>query len=139
MSGYLLKFGNAPVIWGSKKQKIVTLSTTEAEFVAACEATKEIIWARRLMSELTKINAQVPKLKIDNQSAIRLIKNPDVHQRSKHIDIKFYFIREKYQNNEMKLEYVSSDDQEADIFTKFKSLGKQKFQRLRNLMNVKET
>lgn len=79
MSGYIVKFRNAPVIWGSKKQKAIALSTTEAEFVAACEATKEIIWAHRLISELNNETINVPELRIDNQSAIRLIKNPDVH------------------------------------------------------------
>lgn len=109
MSGYILKLGNSPIIWGSKKQKAIALSTTEAEFVAACEATKEIIWVKRLVSELTCGNIDIPELRIDNQSTIRLIKNPDVHQRSKHIDIKFYFIREKYKNKEIELKYVSSD------------------------------
>lgn len=55
MSAYIIKLGNAPVIWGSKKQRIVALSTTETEFVAACEATKEIIWVQKLISELNKL------------------------------------------------------------------------------------
>lgn len=121
---------------GIKKQKIVALSTTEAEFVAACEATKEIIWIKRLVSELTCKKLKEAELRIDNQSTIRLIKNPDVHKKSKHIDIKFYFIREKYGNKEIVLKHVNSNAQEADVFTK--PLGKQRFQTMRELIGVQE-
>lgn len=89
-----------------------------------------------MILELTNGKISVPELRIDNLSVIRLIKNPDIHQRSKHIDIKFCFIRERYKSKDIQLRHVDSAIQEADIFTR--SLGKQKFQELRELIGVKE-
>lgn len=73
---------------------------------------------------------------MDNQSAIRLIKNPEFHKRTKHIDVRYHFIREKYEENVFRLNYVSSDEQLADIFTK--ALPKSRFELLRQLIYVKE-
>ena len=85
----LVFLGSAPISWLLLKQKVVALSTCEAEYVAACQ----IVWQRRLLGELTGAEAYPPTLMVDNQPAIALAKNPVLHDWSKHIDVKFYFLR----------------------------------------------
>lgn len=122
------------VSWQSKRQKCVALSTTESEYVAGAEAVKELIWLQQLFMDLVPSCSSKPVLYMDNQSAIRLVKNPEFHKRTKHIDVKFHFIREKFQNGSFELEYASSDEQVADIFTK--ALSKEKFEKFRLKMNL---
>jgi hypothetical protein len=91
-SGMCFSLGSAMISWGNRKQKSVALSTTEAEYMAACEACTEAIWLRKLISDLFD---QIPESTIiycDNQSSIRLSEQPVFHERSKHIEIKYYFI-----------------------------------------------
>lgn len=76
-----------------------------------------------------------PKLFLDNQSAIKLLKNPEFHKRTKHIDVRYHFAREKIQEGLFDLEYVTTKEQQADIFTK--PLLKEQFCYLRNLLNIK--
>lgn len=92
----------------SEKQKSVVLSTTEAEFVAACSAVKELMWLKKFWEELQMCSSEKIVLKVDNQGAIRLIKNPEFHKRSKHIDVKYHFIREKFGEGMFCLEYVDT-------------------------------
>lgn len=80
----------------SLKQKVVTLSTTEAEYVTASQAVKKIIWMKSLLTDLALYSNLKTTLNIDNMSAIKLIKNPEFHQRSKHIDVRYHFTRDKY-------------------------------------------
>lgn len=90
------------ISWMSQKQKSVVLSTTEAEYVAASECAKEIIWLNRLLNDITAVN-DTPTLFVDNASAIKLAKNPEFHKRSKHIDVRYHFIRgEKFQEGLIK-------------------------------------
>ncbi|CAG4933546.1 unnamed protein product [Colias eurytheme] len=93
-TGYLFMMNGGPITWSSQKQKTVALSTTEAEFVAASECAKEILWLQQLLSDLGE-SYDCITLNVDNQSAIRLINNPVYHKRTKHIDVKYNFIREK--------------------------------------------
>ena len=78
----------APIAWQSLKQKIVALSTCEAEYVAAATVTCHAIWLRQLLGGLTGEETHPPALMVDNQPAIALAKNPVLYERSKHIDIK---------------------------------------------------
>ena len=117
MSGVLLKLGNNPVIWSSRRQNVVALSTTEAEYIAASEAVKEMIWLRRMVNEIFKKTIR-PVLFVDNQSSIKLIKNPEFHRKTKHIDVKYHFVREKYDEKIFEIVYVPTDEQQADVFTK---------------------
>lgn len=133
-SGYIFKLNDGIISWSSERQKSVSISTMEAEYIAASEASKELIWIRRLLCEILANELDVPIFYMDNQSAIRLIKNPEFHKRSKHIDIRYHFIREKFEEAEFVLEYVSSDNMIADIFTK--SLPKEKFNYLRALTGM---
>ena len=86
-SGVLVFLGPASISWLSLKQKMVALSTCEAEYVAAATATCQVVWLRRLLGELTGVEAHPPALMVDNQPAIALAKNPVLHDRSKHIDV----------------------------------------------------
>ena len=93
-SGVLVFLGSAPISWLSLKQKVVALSTCEAEYVVAATAACQAVWLRRLLGELTSVEAHPLALMVENQPAIDLVKNPVLHDQSKHIDIKFYFLRD---------------------------------------------
>jgi hypothetical protein len=117
-SGMCFSLGSAMISWGSKKQNFIALSTTEANYMTACEACTEALWIRKLISDLFD---QIPESTIihcDNQSCIRLSEYPVFHESSKHIEIKYYFIRDKVQEGEVKLEYIPTDENTTDILTK---------------------
>ena len=82
-----------PITWSSQKQKTIVLSTTETEHVAASECIKDILWLQQLLSDLGE-SYDYTTLNIDNQTAIKLNNNPVYHKRTKHIDIKYNFVRE---------------------------------------------
>lgn len=117
-TGYVSLLANGPVSWCSRRQKCVTRSTTEAEYIAASDAASESVWLRDFLCELGFQLDKPTTLCIDNQSAIRLIKNTEHHKRTKHIDIKYHYIREQVENNVIKVCYVCSEKQLADMFTK---------------------
>lgn len=94
-SGYALMLGSIAVLWFSKKQPIVTLSTTEAEFVAATSSTCQAIWLRKILKELHFKQEGPTIIYCDNNSAIKLSKNHVLHGRSKHIDVKYHYLRER--------------------------------------------
>lgn len=133
-SGFAFCFNNGIISWNSEKQKCVSLSTTESEYVAASNATKELIWLKRMFNELLSQKSNVIEFFMDNQSAIRLIKNPEFHKRSKHIDIRYHFIRTKFEEKLFNLEYINTNEMLADIFTK--ALPFARFAELRKKMNV---
>jgi hypothetical protein len=127
--GYMVRMGGAAVSWRSKLQPIVTLSTTEAEYVAAVEAGKEIKWMRNLMEEFgSPLNTASPLL-CDNQSAISVAKNPDHHGRMKHLDLRFYWLRDEVEKGSIVVYYVPTGENAADLLTK--PLDKVKLQYLR--------
>jgi 2-polyprenyl-6-methoxyphenol hydroxylase-like FAD-dependent oxidoreductase len=94
------------------------------------------VWLRRLLADLTKKEVQKVSLKIDNQAAISLCKNPVHHERSKHIDTRFHYIRECVEEGMLKVQHVNTNDQLADILTK--SLEKQKFIEMRKKVGVED-
>ncbi|KAL8098000.1 hypothetical protein AgCh_030941 [Apium graveolens] len=102
----------------SKKQPIVTLSTCEAEYVAASWCVCHAIWLNNLLKEIDLPQDEAFEIKMDSKSTIELAKNPVHHERSKHIDVRFHFIREKVAENKVTLTHVKSRDQIADMFTK---------------------
>lgn len=117
-SGVVVKFGSGTISWSSQRQHAVALSTTEAEYMAASQAAKEIIWIKTLFRELLNVTEIPATLYMDNQSAIQLIKNPVYHKRTKHIDVRYHHLRDQYEDKAFSLEFVSSKDQQADMFTK---------------------
>lgn len=125
-------YSSCLISWCSAKKRSVTLSTTESEYVAAAEAMKELIWLKRLFKEIVPEDSRKPILYMDCQSAIKLVKNPEFHKRTKHIDVRYHFIREKYAEDEFDLKYVSTNEQ--NIFNN--PLSKIKFGYFREKMNV---
>ena len=133
-SGYVFLLNGAPISWSSKRQPTVALSSTEAEYIAATQATKEAIWLRRLFKDLGHPQNEPTTIYEDNQGCIQLAKNPIHHQRTKHIDIQMHFIREKIDSNEVTLTYCGTQDQLADIFTK--ALPRVKFEDIRSRIGL---
>ena len=116
-SGYLVKFAGGAISWQSRLQKCVALSTTEAEFIATTEASKELLWMKNLFLEIgLKQDRYV--LFCDNQSAIHLGKNATFHARSKHIDVRYHWIRDVLNSKLLELEKLHTDDNCADMMTK---------------------
>ena len=108
----------AAINWSRKKQLVVALSTTEAEYVALSAATQEAVWLSRLLSDV-KAPPQTPILiKEDNQGTIAVVRNPVSHNRTKHIDIKFHYVREALEDGIMDLIYCPTKQMIADILTK---------------------
>lgn len=135
ITGYVFNMCGGAVSWSSKKQHSTALSSTEAEYMAASNASKEAIWLRGLLLELGAIKNDFPiPLLIDNQSAIALVKNGEFHERTKHIGIRYHFIRERYEDGEIELEYCPTGDQVADALTK--PLSREKLETFVGAMGV---
>ncbi|THG96722.1 hypothetical protein EW145_g7731, partial [Phellinidium pouzarii] len=118
ISGYVFKLFGSAISWSSKRQTLVVLSTTEAEYVALTHAAREAIWLRALLSQVFKLKHLPVEIHCDNQSAIALSAENHFHARTKHIDIQYHFIRQCVADGKILVPYVPTDDQEADIFTK---------------------
>ncbi|KAL5802513.1 hypothetical protein ACOSQ4_030818 [Xanthoceras sorbifolium] len=117
-SGFVFHMGSGAISWSSKKHQVVALSTTEAEYMAAASTACQAVWLWRLCDELKQKQQFPTKIYCDNKSAISPIKNPVFHGRSKHIDIKFHYIRDLVKENEIAMEFCKSEEQIADILTK---------------------
>ena len=134
-TGNLFLMSGAPVSWLSKKQTVVALSTSEAEYVALSMAAQEAVWLRRFLSDLTTTELGIPTIIMeDNQGAIAMARNPGSHARTKHIDIRFHYVREAVQQGAIALQYCPTDVMLADLLTK--SLAKSRFESLRSAMGV---
>ncbi|KAM6587476.1 hypothetical protein CsatA_010081 [Cannabis sativa] len=116
-SGTCHFLGNSLVSWFSKKQNSVALSTTEAEYIAAGSCCAQILWMKQTLKDFD-IDFECTPIKCDNTSAINLSKNPILHSRAKHIDIRHHFLRDHIQRGDIMLDFVSTEFQLADIFTK---------------------
>ena len=116
-TGYVFTIGGTTVSWISKLQQIVALSTTESEYVAITEGSKELIWLKRLMEELGKVQEDA-KLWSDSQSAIHLAKNSAFHSRTKHIKLRYHFIRSALEDGSVSLGKIHTSQNPADMFTK---------------------
>ena len=120
-SGYVFKVVGGPISWGSKKQSSVSLSTSEAEYIALSLAIQEGKWVHRLLCEiLSAAKVDSPKLVIneDNQSCIKMTKNPVNHGRAKHIDIKYHHIRDEVKSGQVEVVYCETTKMLADLLTK---------------------
>jgi hypothetical protein len=121
--GYVFKMNGGAISWKSSKQKIVTMSSCEAEYVTLSDAAKEAIWLIKLKRNVeNKKKDEVITIFEDNQSTIKTAKNPIQSDRTKHIDVRHHFIREKVEEKKIEVKYIPTTDQIADIFTK--SLGR---------------
>jgi hypothetical protein len=118
VSGYAFLIDGAAVSWSSKRQEIVSLSTTESEYVAATHAAKEALWLRSLIAELFTPLVEPITVFSDNQSAIALTQDHQYHARTKHIDVRFHFIRWIVDEGKIRLIFCPTADMIADTLTK---------------------
>lgn len=122
-SGYLVRINNSTVSWSAKKQNTTSLSSAEAEYMAIASAAQEAIWTRQFITEMFHLTLDINNLYsctilTDNTSALQIAKHDVSHDRTKHIDIRYHFIRDYLQEGWFDLQWVSTDVQLADIFTK---------------------
>jgi hypothetical protein len=118
ISGWVAKLNGDPVSWSSKKQRVVALSTCEAELYAEAAAIQEVLWLRGLLAELGLNTRTGSVVYGDNQSTIAVSKNGVKGERTKHVDVKYHFITETVESGEVRLQWVPTTLQHADIFTK---------------------
>ncbi|KAK0572833.1 hypothetical protein LWI29_037938 [Acer saccharum] len=116
-TGYVFTMANTAISWMSQLQKIVTISTIEAEYVAVTESSKEMIWLQSLLTEL-RFDQVMNVLHSNNQSAIYLAKNSAFHSRTKHIDLRYHFIRSLIEEGVLKLVKIAGSKNLADMLTK---------------------
>lgn len=134
-SGSCFLLGSSVISWASELQRCTAQSTAESKYVAASEATKELVWLKRLIHNLDDtLSKQKPTFYLDNHAAIKLAKNPEFHKRSKHIDTRYHYIREQFELGKFELKSIGTENQLADIFTK--ALPKNIFEFLRNELNI---
>jgi hypothetical protein len=135
-SGYYFSLGSAMISWSSKKQSSTTQSKAEAEYIVAIVASKEAVWLRKLLSRLFQERLETTVIHCDNQSCLKLTENSVFHDMSKHIEMKYHYIRDMVQKCTIKLQYICTDEQTVDILTKPLSFGK--FVHLRDKLGVVE-
>ena len=133
-SGLVCRLGNCTVSWRSKKQPIVALSSTEAEYIALCSASQEVVWLRRLLHGVGQEQSGATVVFEDNQGAMSLSRNPKDHSRTKHIDVKYHFVRESVEKEIIRVVYCPTAEMVADILTK--GLARLKFEKFREAMGV---
>jgi len=118
ISGYAFLVDGGAISWSSKKQSLVTASTTEVEYVAATHAAKEAFWLRKITAELFPSDHELITLYSNNKAAQSLAINENYHARTKHIDIQYHFIREAIENGILKMVHCPTDTMAADMLTK---------------------
>jgi hypothetical protein len=132
-SGTCQFLGRSLVSWASKKQNSIALSTAEEEYIATGHCCAQLLWMRQTLRDYGYKLSKVPLL-CDNESAIRMADNPVEHSRTKHIDIRYHFLRGHQQKGDIEIAYVNTQNQLADIFTK--PLDEKTFSKLRNELNI---
>ena len=120
--------GSCLISWGSKKQNSIALTTAEAEYVAAASCCAQLLWIKQQLSDFGLKIEQVP-IFCDNTSAINIAKNPVQHKRTKHIDIRHHFLRDNVEKGLISMNFCTTEEQIAEIFTK--ALAREQFQRNR--------
>ena len=122
------------MLFRSKKQSSISLSTVEAEYIAADDCCTEILWMKEALKDVNIETKQPITIFGDNTSTISLSKNPVMHSRTKHIPIKYHFLREQVVEHNIRLEYINTKEKISDIFTK--PLPREAFEYLRQKMEV---
>ncbi len=134
-SGYIFQIGNSTISWSSRLQRCVTLSSTEAEYVALASAAQESLWLQSLMRFISLPLSNSPiVIHEDNRGAIDLTSSTKHHSRTKHIDVRFHFLRELVGNKQISVHFCPSTLMLADLFTK--PLASPQFLRLRSRLGV---
>ena len=132
-TGMIIKLANGPISWVSHKQKTIALSSTEAEYMALSDSCRQLMWLRSLFNEIGIPIQSLPLLG-DNHGSIFLASNPIQERRTKHIDIRFHYIRERVEMGQIELFYVQTEDNIADILTK--NLAIVKFSKFKDLLGI---
>ena len=135
VGAYIFFLGNSPISWISKKQSSTSRSSCESEYRALAQCSCEAIWIRGLLIELKIQDNRPTNIYCDNQSSIKLSYNPVFHEKTKHFQIDYHFTRQKVEDNSIKVEYISSQEQPADILTK--PLGRIKFETCREKLYLR--
>ena len=135
-SAYVFQIQSNTVSWRSNRKKCVSKSTTEAEYIALSMASQEMIWLRRLLTDIGFKHDKPSIIFEDNQGAIVLSRNPKLNSRTKHIDISYHFIREQVNRNIVSVKYCPSESMLPDIMTK--ALPKTTFEKFRDMLEVKQ-
>src|ERR1700730_2169630 len=133
--GYVVKMGTGAISWSSRLQGIVALSTTEAEYVAATSAGQETLWLCNLFQEMGYPISGPSALYLDSASALAVAKNPEHHGRMKHLDLRFYWLRDEVEKGTISLGHVSTSAMPADILTK--ALGRVKVLEMQEMLGLK--
>ncbi|KAD4177991.1 hypothetical protein E3N88_26582 [Mikania micrantha] len=133
-TGYILLWGGAPISWKSKKQSVVSRSSAEAEYRAMAAVVSEIIWMRWLLKELDFFQAGPTQLFCDNQAARHIATNPVFHERTKHVEMDCYFVRERVESREIQTMKIDTTMQLADLLTK--PLGTNRFRTLLDKLGI---
>jgi hypothetical protein len=120
--GYAYILSGGAVTWASRKQQIISTSTTEAEYIGLCNAAKEAVWIRNFLQDIGRRtlagDTRATRILGDNQGALRLVANPEFHARSKHIDVQYHYVRELLESNTISVEYIRTTEMAADCLTK---------------------
>ncbi|CAL1398262.1 unnamed protein product [Linum trigynum] len=135
-SGYYIQLGSAPVSWRTKKQRVVARSSAEAEYRAMASTVSEVIWLRHLLMELGVPQSSATPLYCDSQAALHIAANPVFHERTKHVEMDCYFVRERVVTGEIAPHKVATSDQPADMFTK--ALGTDQFRFLMSKLGIRD-
>ncbi|KAI3713826.1 hypothetical protein L1987_72412 [Smallanthus sonchifolius] len=133
-SGYVCILSQAAICWSSRKQGIVTLSSTEAEYVAATICAGHCVWLKGLLEEISNEELGTIEIQCDNSSTIKLSKNPVLHRKTKHIDVRYHYLRDLVNEEIIKLLFCPTADQVADVMTKPVKLDS--FEKMRKKMGV---
>jgi len=135
-TGYLIFMAGGAVIWRAVRQKAVTLSSTEAEYYALSSIAREVAWLRHLLGELEYAGHDICPVIVngDNQGSLYLAENPQYHQKTKHIEVQYHYIRQEVKARNIALNYVPTDQMAADGLTK--PLNREKHMRFINLLNM---
>jgi hypothetical protein len=134
-SGHVFMILGSPVFWFSKKQPVIAMSSTEAEYYALSEAVKEAIWMNQIMTELGVNMVKPTTINQDNMSTIAIATNPVNHRNVKHIEVRYHFLRDHIGKGNIKLAYCPTENMVADILTK--ALPKETHWRLVKLMGLR--
>ncbi|KAB2608352.1 hypothetical protein D8674_011520 [Pyrus ussuriensis x Pyrus communis] len=118
ITGFVIYLGDNPISWQSKKQSTVSRSSTEAEYKALAHSAADLFWIRSLLKDMHQQILVPPVLHCDNLSALALSSNPVFHSKIKHLDTDYHFVREKVQRGDLLVQYIPTEEQVADVFTK---------------------
>lgn len=133
-TGSVLTINDSPVSWSSKLQKTVSLSTTEAEYNALAETTKEVLWTRSLLEELGVRQEKSTTIYNDNQSTLKLVNNDDACRRTKHMAVKVHFVRDEVKQETINTMFIPTTEQKADFLTK--ALPRESYEKNRSSLRM---